>query len=722
MADFLELDSYFLDSDLSLIYASSDVESIWKNLKRVIWDACNLLVPISERRKRSGPRWFNSEVRHLLNRVHTVRKTIKRKCSVSLLSKLESLEDKLGAAITSAKANYETQLVCAFRSNPTKLYRHLSELSKPRSGPQFLINHGSPVHDSLSKARLFNEFFHSTFTVSNFILPPSECLPSPSTQLSHIEIDSSDVFQALIKLDPTKAVGCDKIPPRLLKCCATSLTEPITHLLSTCISTCSIPEEWKIHQITPVFKKGDRTSPTNYRPISLLCTISKILESIVYNKVASFLRPLISKQQFGFLKNRSCLAQLLLSFAQVNEAADKRCSCCAVYLDFSKAFDSVPHGELLFKLWKIGITGPLWCWFREYLSNRRHYVSLNGEGSPMLPVLSGVPQGSILGPLLFVVYVNDIPEKIIFSSIFMFADDTKLLKCISSFNDHMLLQEDLTSLETWCIEWHLKLNATKCVALEFSFAEHDPTDYTLNGRIVSTKQSHRDLGILVCSNLSWSSHYTKMCSCAYSTLHMIRRNASSAPHPVKKCLYLSLVRCHLSYCSQLWRPRLIKDIELLERVQRRASKFITGNSGDSYKDRLLMLGLLPLMYWFELQDIMFLVKCLKNPPDNFDIYDHISFVDQDGRSTRSSAAHHLKSKQCHTSYSRHFYFNRVVRLWNSIPPIDLSLSEHTIKFKLTDFFWSHFKNYFFPNLTCTYHFLCPCSKCHLIRPSPTRFS
>ena len=186
-----------------------------------------------------------------------------------------------------------------------------------------------------------------------------------------------------------------------------------------------------------------------------------------------------------------------------------------------------------------------------------------------------------------------------------------------------------------------KLNANKCVALEFSFSEHVPVVYPLGSQQMSISQCHRDLGILVCSTLSWANHYSMLCSSAYSSLYMIRRNASSAALSVRKTLYLSLVRCHLSYCSQLWRPCLIKDIELLERVQRRATKFITENYEVSYKNRLLSLGLLPLMYWFELLDIMFLVHTLKNPPDNFDIYDHITFTNSDERSTRSSAVHHL---------------------------------------------------------------------------------
>ena len=362
-------------------------------------------------------------------------------------------------------------------------------------------------------------------------------------------------------------------------------------------------------------------------------------------------------------------------------------------------------------------------------------------GSPSLPVLSGIPQGSILGPL-FIIYINDIPDRITHSTALYFADDTKLLRHISSFNDRKLLQEDLTSIEGWCDEWHLNLNANKCVALEFS-SEHDPVVYSLGSQQMSMSQCHWDLGILVCITLSWANHYSKLCSSAYGSLYMIRRNASSVTLSERK-LYLSLARCHLSYCSQLWRPYLIKDIELLERGQKRATK-----------DRFLSLGPPPLVYWFELLDIMFLVHTLKNPPDNCDIYDHITFTNFDERSTRFSPAHHLQSKHCRTSYGRHFYFNRIVRLWNDcilqtersiyrtqcnpvqyaifiymfiyfnisttyglkyinmyiniayctglhcVLYIDLSVSEYTIKHHLMDFLWFHFEDNVDPNSSHT---------------------
>ena len=194
-------------------------------------------------------------------------------------------------------------------------------------------------------AEIFNEYFHSTFTSSDFILPPTSQLPTPLVQLNNIQIDRSDIYEALSNLDKTKAVGCDLIHPSILKTCATTLLEPIFHLFTLCLRTSSIPLEWKLHKIKPIPKKGNLLAVNNYRPISLLCILSKMLESIIFN---NFIQPQLSKSQFGFLRNRSCLSQLLTSLASIYEAVDNRNQVDVLYLDFRKAFDSVPHQELLY--------------------------------------------------------------------------------------------------------------------------------------------------------------------------------------------------------------------------------------------------------------------------------------------------------------------------------------------------------------------------------------
>ena len=240
------------------------------------------------------------------------------------------------------------------------------------------------------------------------------------------------------------------------------------------MSTSTLPREWKIHKIAPLPKKGDLSCVNNYRPISLLCIISKILESIIYKKIISFIRPKLSKTQFGFTKGKSCLSQLLTIFSTINQAADSKNSVDVMYLDFKKAFDSVPHEQLLFKLWQVGIIGPLWKWFRCYLTNRLHYVTIDGYQSSTLPVTSGVPQGSILGPLLFLIYINDLPSCINYSHCLLFADDAKIFQIVTSSHDQLLLQIDLHEIEQWCSTWNLQLNPSKCHVLKFMLGRAVP--------------------------------------------------------------------------------------------------------------------------------------------------------------------------------------------------------------------------------------------------------
>ena len=225
---------------------------------------------------------------------------------------------------------------------------------------------------------------------------------SPTIEsLQSINISEADVYNALTSLDPNKALGIDGIGPKILKNCSESLFQLLCHLFNLSLASSVIPNEWKTHQIIPIFKSGNRSLISNYRPISLLCNVSKVLEHIIFNKIINHVTALISPCQFGFLRGRSTTQQLILSLNDIHNAVSKGYQTDVIYLDFKKAFDSVPHTNLLIKLWSFGITGSLWEWFKSYLTNRHQCVCINGFISKPLPVLSSVSQGSVLGPILF---------------------------------------------------------------------------------------------------------------------------------------------------------------------------------------------------------------------------------------------------------------------------------------------------------------------------------
>ena len=271
------------------------------------------------------------------------------------------------------------------------------------------------------------------------------------------------------------------------------------------------------------------------------------------------------------------------------------------------------HTKLLYKLWEYGINGNLWKWIRAYLTGRRQCVCVNDTTSKFLRVISGVPQGSLLGPLFYIIFINDMFDSFKVARPFTFADDTKLLFIIHNSSDYIRLQEELDELSRWNSLWDLSLNPTKCHHIHYHFSSilHD-NQYLINNNPFSSQSQTKDLGIIFTSNLQWTIHYKSIIyiSKAYKMFHLLRCTFNCPSVPARKYLYLALVRSSLVYCSPLWRPYLIKDIENFERLQRRVTKFILNNYHLDYKSRLSQCHILPLMYFFELNDILFLVKSL----------------------------------------------------------------------------------------------------------------
>ena len=646
--NYINMAEYLLDVDFSDCLLSTDANFIWCRLRSCILEAIDLLASkVKLKPKKHSPCWFNSSIRHQINRVRTARKKTNAKPTVVNKLKLEDAECCLCDMMSAAKSSYESQLVNEFAfSNNNKIYKYINSIMKSENIPDIMHLNGQSASTDTNKATLFNTFFKSVYFKASESSIPISSHSTSQPSLEFINITDLEVYTALSKLDPTKACGIVGIGPKLLQSCALALYPVIHHLFSISLWYCDIPSEWKLHCIIPIFKSGDRSSISNYRPISLLCSISKDLERLVYDKVFEFVGQSISCSQFSFLRKHSCLQQLLLFLKYVVDSFTNKHQLDTIYMDFRKAFDKVPHPELLHKLRNIGISGTLLKWFSNYLMNRKQLVSINGNHSTILPVSSGVPQGSILGPLLFLVYINDLPQYADNCKVFLFADDTKCCHQIQSFSDISDLQASINRLSDWSMKWRLHFNDSKCVVMIFHSSSSSifDYDYKIGSNFITSKDTHRDLGIMLQTNLNWSNHYDHICCKAYRVLSLLRRSFSSTNSiSTKKKLYISLVRSQLTYCSQMWKPALIKDIKKLEKLQRRATKFILGYhlSGLDYKDRLIQLKLLPLMYFFELADIMFLVNSLKNPSDRFNILEYVQMQDLNTRSSDKPSLKHI---------------------------------------------------------------------------------
>ncbi|CAB4033092.1 Hypothetical predicted protein, partial [Paramuricea clavata] len=537
-----------------------------------------------------------------------------------------------------------------------------------------------------------------------------------------ISLDSVDVLAAIKTIDSSKAQGPDKIPAKILVECAEQISPSLTDLFNLSLQSGTLPTEWKLANIVPLLKKAPAEKVENYRAISLLSLVSKLLERCILNKIIDHIASNLSNLQFGFLKGRSTTSQLLSVYHKIQEAMDAGIQTDMVFLDFSKAFDSVNHHKLIFKLKLFGITGKLHDWLKDYLSNRSQQTTVLGATSMPLPVLSGVPQGSILGPILFLIYINDIVEVVHRDSgMALYADDSKCFRVIKSLNDSLLLQSDLDNLSSWSKSWNMDFNETKCAIVSFT-RKHHPIiqSYSLNGSELRKVNEQKDLGILTTSSMEWSSHVATVCSKANRTLGYIRRcSAEIGSLNARRTLYTSLVRSLFSYGSQLWAPQKIKYINMMERVQRRATKFLLKlpfRTKVSYQTRLLKLGLLPLTYWLEILDLVFYFRTLKGE----------IFLDNNGlvqikQQIRISRHNNPQSgvlaeiPRAKTVSFQNSFFVRTSRIWNSLTPVerDLSQSAATFKRSLTRKYNGLLRDVYDPDNAVTLK--SNCVKCHVNR-------
>ena len=405
-----------------------------------------------------------------------------------------------------------------------------------------------------------------------------------------------------LSINPNNATGSDGISGQMLLLCDKTVVLPLRVIYENILSTSIYPDIWKLANVTPIFKKGDKQAIKNYRPISLLPICGKIFEKVIFNQLYSYLSAnnLITKNQSGFRPRDSTTNQLLYLVNEIHEAfEDTKClEVRAVFLDISKAFDKVWHEGLIFKLQQNGISGNLLKLFQNYLHNRKQRVLMNGSFSDYSPVQSGVPQGSVLGPLFFLIYINDLENSIKF-----FADDTMLFSIVNdpliSAND---LNHDLDLIGQWAHQWKMEFNpdptkqATEVLFSCKKSTQNHPQLF-FNGTVVSKVKEQKHLGLILESDLSFGKHLNEKMIKAKKNIGILKHLSQFLPLKTLDQMYKALVRSHLDYCDIIYHDpphvnqpplgtSLTTLMEKVERIQYQAALAITGAWQGSSRSKL----------------------------------------------------------------------------------------------------------------------------------------
>jgi hypothetical protein len=578
--------------------------------------------------------------------------------------KYDTIKKKCDSAIDSFIKEQEERLITD--GNLGAFYRYVNGKLTFKSGVSTLKDaNGISLSDDMSKAERLSEYFASTFTEDNHILPQVSRKVNDNIELNNVDFRSDLVYKHLRNLNVKTSSGPDLLPALLFKNLARSLSFPLSLLFSKLFLMSALPDIWKTAIITPIYKKGPSSDASNYRPISLTCIMCKLMESVIKDALLVYLlkHGFINKQQHGFISKRSTCSQLLECINDWSVSLSHKQSTDAAYIDFRRAFDSVVHSKLYVKLKSLGINGNLLHWICDFLSNRSQAVRVANSTSTFRSVRSGVPQGSVLGPILFLVFINDIVY--LFGSglnLKLYADDVKMYTAIHDISSVAVLQSGLDKLNEWANEWQLSIAINKCSVLHIG---NNNPQYSYNLQSVSLQNviETTDLGIIVDNKLRFSTHYASIVNKAQQRSSLILRCFKCRDPLLLSRAFVVYVRPLLEYCSPVWAPVYISDISLIESVQRRFTKRISGMKDLTYPQRLTKLKLETLEVRRLKTDLITMFKILHHVIDiDFNEFFTLSNV------TNLRGHRYKLSKSLNHNNARLFSFScRRIDCWNSLP-------------------------------------------------------
>ena len=563
---------------------------MWDKLKLVLEDAVQKHVKVKERvvGKPPKPMWCRKIYRLRKRRLKWWQRFRQSKHQRHEEKYLQ-YQRKVDKEVRKAKSKLEERLAKNIKEDRKGFFKYAKSKMKVKEGVGPIENaNGDLLRDEEQMAEAFSDFFKSVFTQEDLVNipdPPQIFTGSEEEKLVNVKITEERVLKKLKQINPTKAPGNDELNAAILKESAVEIAKQVTEIFKKSVNETSLPEDWKTSNIMPIFKKDSRSNVGNYRGVHLTSQLCKTLESIIKEDVVEHImkHKLVKDTQHGFQSGMSCFTNLLMFLEEVTKCLDEGSPVDILYMDFMKAFDSVPHHRLLKKIESHGISGKLLKWIEAWLCNRKQRVVLKGKTSRWEKVESGVPQGSVLGPLLFILFINDIEDDIT-SLLSKFADDCKVARKVVNDEDTNNLQEDVITLGDWSDRWQLIFHPDKCKTLHLGHNNREK-DYYLKGNKIKKVEQEKDLGIIITKDMKPKTHISQIVKKANKLLGMIKRSITCKIKENIMNLYKTLVRPILDYGSAIWNPYQKQDINTLEKVQRRTTKMITGMRNLSYRER-----------------------------------------------------------------------------------------------------------------------------------------
>ena len=675
-ADYAVINAFLATIDWNAVYADCvSIEDYWDAFKGILNTAIYNFVPFVESKRRKHVPWFNRTLKSLHRIKQTKWKKYSRSRNVVTHAEYKAAATNFKREFLVSKCNFEKHLFKTDNSK-AKFYGYVkSQTSVCNSIPCLKRQDGSLAFTDYEKACEFNEYFASVFVRDNGILPAFSTTCSDS--LNYFSCSQRDIVKVVRKLKNSSSPGPDGLNVFFLKMVLAVIVNPLCTMFNVSLNHGTLPSDWKTAYIIPIFKKGDAQKASQYRPISLTSVICKILERVVREKLLDYVMKnnIVPKEQHGFIPKKSTVTNLLECLNDWSQSFDNGRGTNVVYLDYSKCFDSVCHSKLLFKLSKYGIAGPALTWLGNFLTNRVQSVKVNNTISPSASVMSGVPQGTVLGPILFLLYSADLPAAVSHCKISMYADDTKIYKEITNIQDCLLLQQDLDSITNWAETWQMSLNPDKTKMLNVGKSKVSYT-YTLNGGAIEQVDHMKDIGVIVQSNLKFTMHCTDIMKKALYVTRTIFTTFKFHDFNFYTKMYVTYVRPILDYASQAWSPLLKVNIDRIESVQRYYTRRICPNNL-SYNERLALLQLDSLEVRRIKCDLSLFFKLLSGS-SIIEIGNSYSFTDRRRGNSKNLYVHF-----CRTDKRKLFWINRIVPQWNCLSEeIVSSINTKSFKHKL----------------------------------------